>query len=221
MTNSTTGPLSFSSALNANYSGGATPIPISDYYRSPGGSLVLDQLAVAANPYGDMFNTSYTPSAAGGSPGQAGNIAYSMTESVTRRTSDDSYYPNSTITRVWKYPFLRLQYPGINLTVNSTNDPVMPYAGMYAPNGNYLGDVGVPFYFCPDTNWPYAGAPSRAAMTISTTNGSSFIQNTYLQTKVYALWLAGGSAATTRSVNQTVPTSGEVKMSNYYGQGNT
>jgi hypothetical protein len=211
--------------IQQEYGGGATDVSMSEYYRSMSNSALVDNSAVLpANPY-FIFNTSYTPGGypEGSRPSQIGNINYAMAEQVNRYTSNNAYVPNSVITRTWKYPSYtatRPIIPALNLSVNSTNDPVMPYQGMYAPNGNYLGDVGVPFYFSPELNWPFAWSSNRSSMVISTTVGPSSISGAQLWTTTYALMLAQGSAAGTTLINQTVPTSSQISMGQFKNQSN-
>ena len=213
MANPASGPLSFNSNLNGTYPGGGTPVPISNYYR--GGSYVNTTATTpyVANAYIDR-----------GYPQPFPTLSTNFSKlTVIQRWSAGSFYlgidisflyvNNSTISRYF-YWGGALVGAFSDINTEGTNPSLGPFGSttqyQYYVQDNATG--GQPYS-------PYSINSSFIP------NGSGNQTNLPPQNKdtwynYYGLSRALSAPAATYSVNTTVPASGEVKMSDYYLQGN-
>jgi len=213
MDNPASGPLSFNSNLNGTYPGGGAPIPISNYYR--GGSYVNTTATTpyVANAYIDRGYPQPFPTLSTNfskltviQRWSSGTFVYGINISF-------EYVQNSTIYRYF-YWSGQLVFSYADVNTPGTNPAFGPFGSttqyQYYVQDNATG--GQPYS-------PYSINSSFIP------NGSGNQTNLPPQNKdtwynYYGLSRALSKPAATYSVNTTVPASGEVKMSDYYLQGN-
>ena len=187
--------------LQQEYGGSASNVSVDSYYRNLNNAALVDNsVSVPYNPI-NYLQTS-----------QSGNTGYSRYVKILFDATTLAYVPNTTITRIWNYgPSL------VNITRESVNDP-----GTNPPApGSFYGQVGAYFYFVPDTNYPYYGAPSIHSVFIKQIRTPIEYYGSYiLFENWYGMYASLASAASTQPVNQTVPTSGQISLGQFRGQQN-
>ena len=205
--------------LQQEYEGSASNVSLDSYYRNlTNAALVDDSGYIPENPIGILQTE------------PSGNIDYSLKTTMDIFRTSYLYIPGTTIYRTWKYgPSLSGTTTDGSITRGSTNDPYD--LNPPAPNGVSYGQVGAYFYFVPDTNYPYPGAPSTASMFIARQQvGSSTVYirydvgrirvASYTVTTWYGMQRSQGTPQSLQPFNQTVPTSGQISLGQFRGQQN-
>ena len=197
------------SNIRQEYGGSSSNVSLGNYYRYVDNTGLVDNSAIIpANPR-YYFNQYYTPSSSGSGSGGSTNYAKKTT---ILRDVNGNYIPNTDITREWRY--------GSTQPFATTVDQNTPGTNPSAP-GSFYGQVGAYFYFVPDTNYPYYGAPSIHSVFIKQIRTPIEYYGSYiLFENWYGMYLSIASAASTQPVNQTVPTSGQISLGQFRGQQN-
>ena len=189
--------------LQQEYGGSASNVSVDSYYRNLNNAALVDNAGTI--PYNPI---SYLQTS------QSGNIGYSRYVKILFYADSLTYVPNSQIIRSWNY--------GAALSINNIISYNDPYTNPPAPNGVAYGTVGANFFFVPNTNYPYYGAPSIDSVFIYQvrTPFSVYGGNFIFFENWYGMYASIASAASTQPVNQNVPTSGQISLGQFRGQQN-
>lgn len=189
--------------------GGGTPDRMSEYYRAENNNnLVKDHQITPYDPK-YWFYTSYTPSSAG----VGGNVNYARRITIIRYNGGGygyDYVADTDIDYEW---FYNVKIGGYTTQNTSGTNP--GFGGPYGSTTSY-------FYFCPDGNIPFPSGKTIQDMFIKndklefTFGGVPFA----LWQNYYALWKTLGRAQFITDYNQTVPTSGKIRLSDFRGRRN-